>query len=245
MAAETLARFGANRDDGAHVMTNGGGAGVMAADAAAARRHPALRPEDGDARASSTPRCRRRGRTATRSTSSATPRSAATPKRCRRCSPIRERRRAVPACADRDRAQRRHRARLRADRPPGAGPRDGLLAGRHGCRRGAPRLRRRRRRRLRDAGRSGARLRHARDLSAQPGPAARSADRERERPARIAAARALDLDARSPKAATMLGEADAKALLAAYGIPVATTVAVGPRPMPRPPRRGTSAFRSR
>ena len=36
MAAETLARFGANRDDALTIMTNGGGAGVMAADAAAA-----------------------------------------------------------------------------------------------------------------------------------------------------------------------------------------------------------------
>lgn len=35
MAAETLARFGANRDDTLTLMTNGGGAGVMAADAAA------------------------------------------------------------------------------------------------------------------------------------------------------------------------------------------------------------------
>jgi acetyltransferase len=35
MAAETLARFGANRDDALTLMTNGGGAGVMAADAAA------------------------------------------------------------------------------------------------------------------------------------------------------------------------------------------------------------------
>jgi acetyltransferase len=35
MAAETLAHFGANRDDALTVMTNGGGAGVMAADAAA------------------------------------------------------------------------------------------------------------------------------------------------------------------------------------------------------------------
>jgi acetyltransferase len=34
MAAETLARFGANRDDALTIMTNGGGAGVMAADAA-------------------------------------------------------------------------------------------------------------------------------------------------------------------------------------------------------------------
>ena len=36
VAAETLARFGANRDDALTIMTNGGGAGVMAADAAAA-----------------------------------------------------------------------------------------------------------------------------------------------------------------------------------------------------------------
>ncbi len=35
MAAETLARFGSNRDDSLTLMTNGGGAGVMAADAAA------------------------------------------------------------------------------------------------------------------------------------------------------------------------------------------------------------------
>ena len=35
MAAETLARFGRNRDDALTLMTNGGGAGVMAADAAA------------------------------------------------------------------------------------------------------------------------------------------------------------------------------------------------------------------
>ena len=35
MAAETLARFGANRDETLTLMTNGGGAGVMAADAAA------------------------------------------------------------------------------------------------------------------------------------------------------------------------------------------------------------------
>jgi acetyltransferase len=35
MAAETLDRFGANRDETLSVMTNGGGAGVMAADAAA------------------------------------------------------------------------------------------------------------------------------------------------------------------------------------------------------------------
>jgi acetyltransferase len=35
MAAETLARFGHNTDDGLTLMTNGGGAGVMAADAAA------------------------------------------------------------------------------------------------------------------------------------------------------------------------------------------------------------------
>jgi acetyltransferase len=32
MAAETLARFGSNRDDALTLMTNGGGAGVMAAD---------------------------------------------------------------------------------------------------------------------------------------------------------------------------------------------------------------------
>ena len=43
MAAETLARFAANRDDALTMMTNGGGAGVMAADAAALAGVP-LRP---------------------------------------------------------------------------------------------------------------------------------------------------------------------------------------------------------
>jgi len=49
VAAETLARFGANRDEALTLMTNGGGAGVMAADAAAraglalAEPGPALR----------------------------------------------------------------------------------------------------------------------------------------------------------------------------------------------------------
>ncbi len=40
MAAETLARFGSNQDDALTLMTNGGGAGVMAADAAAAAGVP-------------------------------------------------------------------------------------------------------------------------------------------------------------------------------------------------------------
>ena len=88
MAAETLARFAGNRDEALTVMTNGGGAGVMAADAAAlagvalaelgAATRAAL-----DAEAAGRP-----GRTATRSTSSATPRSPATPRRCKPCSPI-------------------------------------------------------------------------------------------------------------------------------------------------------------
>ncbi|WP_395701524.1 bifunctional acetate--CoA ligase family protein/GNAT family N-acetyltransferase [Aquabacterium sp.] len=44
IAAETLARFGANRDEVLTVMTNGGGAGVMAADAAALAGIPLAEP---------------------------------------------------------------------------------------------------------------------------------------------------------------------------------------------------------
>ncbi len=44
IAAETLARFGANRDEMLTVMTNGGGAGVMAADAAALAGIPLAEP---------------------------------------------------------------------------------------------------------------------------------------------------------------------------------------------------------
>jgi len=50
MAAETLARFGRNQDDALTLMTNGGGAGVMAADAAALAGVP-LRALSGDLRA--------------------------------------------------------------------------------------------------------------------------------------------------------------------------------------------------
>jgi acetyltransferase len=50
MAAQTLARFGANRDEALTLMTNGGGAGVMAADAAALIDVP-LQPLSTDLRA--------------------------------------------------------------------------------------------------------------------------------------------------------------------------------------------------
>ena len=47
MAAETLARFGRNRDEALTLMTNGGGAGVMAADAAALAGVPLRGLSDG------------------------------------------------------------------------------------------------------------------------------------------------------------------------------------------------------
>jgi acetyltransferase len=47
MAAETLARFGSNRDEALTLMTNGGGAGVMAADAAALIGVPLTELSDG------------------------------------------------------------------------------------------------------------------------------------------------------------------------------------------------------
>lgn len=47
MAAETLARFGANRDEALTLLTNGGGAGVMAADAAALAGIPLKDLSDG------------------------------------------------------------------------------------------------------------------------------------------------------------------------------------------------------
>ena len=97
MAAETLARFGGNRDDALTIMTNGGGAGVMAADAAALAGVDARAIWRGDRAPDSTRRCRRRGRTATRSTSSATRRSqryAETP-----AGAARRPRRAAPCCS--------------------------------------------------------------------------------------------------------------------------------------------------
>jgi hypothetical protein len=84
MAAETLAHFGANRDDALTVMTNGGGAGVLAADAAALAGVP-LRDLSEATRARLDVRCRRRGRTAIRSTSLATHPPSATSPCCKRC----------------------------------------------------------------------------------------------------------------------------------------------------------------
>jgi acetyltransferase len=87
MAAETLARFAGNRDEALTVMTNGGGAGVMAADAAGWQASRS--PRSARRRAPrSMPGCHRRGHTAIRSTSSATPPSSAIPRRCRACLPI-------------------------------------------------------------------------------------------------------------------------------------------------------------
>jgi acetyltransferase len=95
-AAATLARFGANRDEALTVMTNGGGAGVMAADAAA-RAGITLAELSEAARApGSMLPCRGPGRAPTPSTSSATRRYSATPRRCRRCWPSAT---AAPCCS--------------------------------------------------------------------------------------------------------------------------------------------------
>ena len=100
---------------GADLMTNGGGAGVMAADAAALAGVTLHEPGAATLRDGSTPCCRRPGRAAIRSTSSATRRSSATSTTLQ----------ALLADADSGAVlfmhaptaivpQRRHRARLRA-----------------------------------------------------------------------------------------------------------------------------------
>ena len=202
MAAETLARFGANRDDALTVMTNGGGAGVLAADAAALAGVALHDLSDGDARAARRCAAARPGRTATRSTSSATHPPSATSTTLQALLDDRDAGavlflHAPTAIVRSD----EHRARLRPDRAPGRRPRDGVLARRRSGRRGAAHLRGRRRRRLRDARGGGARVRDARDLPSQPGAAARGADRERERSARPRHDARGDRSARSPAAA--------------------------------------------
>ena len=104
MAAETLARFGGNRDD---ALTHHDQRRRRRRDGGRrrrARRRAAARAGRGDAARGSTRRCRRPGRTPTRSTSSATRRSqryVATLEAV--LADPRSRRRAVPACADRGR----------------------------------------------------------------------------------------------------------------------------------------------
>ena len=223
MAAETLARFGGNRDDALTIMTNGGGAGVMAADAAARAGVALARAGRRDAARGSTRCCRRPGRAPTRSTSSATRRSSATSTRCR------------PLLADPT------AARVLFMHAPTAIVRSDDIA--RAC---APIVRSARRPRDGAAGwataRSPRRARvfddagvadyetpeeavrafaHARHLPAQPGAAARGAGGERERAAATSPRRARSIDARArrgPRDGSAKHEA--KALLQAYGIPV-------------------------
>ena len=210
-------------------MTNGGGAGVMAADAAALRRRRAAALSAGAARHA------RRGAAAdlvARQPDRHHRRRAGRALHRRRCGAARRPRRrrgAVHARADRDRAQRRHRARLRAAaRARRAGRVMALLARRRRGGRGAAHLRGRRRapttRRPEEAVRAFAMLR---DLPAQPGAADGGADAPaRTAPPDIAAARAI-IEAALADGREMLDELEAKAVLQAYGIPVVPTVAVG------------------
>ena len=152
----------------------------------------------------------------------------------------RKRRSAVPARPDRDRAQRRHRTRLRAARACNAEPGDELLARRRRGGAGARHLRRRRRARLRDAGRSGARVRDAAHLSAQPAIAARGACRARKRRARPWR-RTFDHRARAVRGPRMAergrGEGAARGL--------SDTGRAGARDSGRPGRRGGRRARDR
>ena len=120
-----------NRGDRLTIMTNGGGAGVMAADAAApaAWRSPSWRPR----------RCARARRGAAADLVARQPGRhhrrragrSATPTRCEALLARPERRRACCSCTAPTAIvpQRRHRARLRAaGRAQARGPRDGLLA---------------------------------------------------------------------------------------------------------------------
>ena len=204
MAAETLARFGAQpRPRLLTIMTNGGGAGVMAADAAAlagvaltrARRRrcatglDALLPPTGRARnpidiIGDAPVARYtetlQALLADRGSGAVLFMHAPTAivrsdDIARACVPLRARRRRA-ACW--------------------------LLARRRRGGRGAAHLRGRRRGRLRHARGGGARVRAARHLPAQPGAAAGSADGQRARPARHRPARARRSMRRWPQAAT-------------------------------------------
>ena len=105
-AAETLARRAAWRGERLAILTNGGGAGVLAADALAARRRQARRRFAARRSAALDAVLPRPGRTAIRSTSSATRRSQRYADALRsRCSTTPEvDARAVHACADRHRA---------------------------------------------------------------------------------------------------------------------------------------------
>ena len=141
-------------------MTNGGGAGVMAADAAAAAGVPLCALSErrcAEARrgAAADLVARQPGRHHRRRAGRALHRDAAGPARRSGDSGAVLFLHAPTAIVRSDDIARACAPLV----PLGAGPRDGLLARRRGGGRGAPHLRRRRRRRLRDAGGSGARLR--------------------------------------------------------------------------------------
>ncbi len=227
IAAETLARFRGNRSESLTIMTNGGGAGVMAADAAA-RAGIAL-AEPGDAL------LERLNAVLPANWSHANPIDIIGDAPVERYTDTLSalladesaRRRAVRPCADRDRAQRRHRPRLPAPAAHERATRPELLARR--CRpsprrascsseAGVPDYR--------DAGGSRARLRDAHDLPAQPG----HPDGSAERPARTrrptSPRRGASSMPCSPMVANGLTKHEAKAVLKAYGIPVVPTLAV-------------------
>ena len=229
MAAETLARFRGNPRRGLTIMTNGGGAGVMAADAAALAGVDLPPLSEAAARASSTTCCRRPGRAAIRSTSSATRRSSATPTTLRAAARRPRRRRgAVHARADRDRAQRRHRARLRAAGARGGRPRDGAAGSATPAVAEARRI-------FEEAGVAGyatpeeavRAFAMLADLPAQPGAADRGADGQREPRRRDSAAARAIVERGARRRPRDARRAEAKAVLAAYGIPIVPTVAVG------------------
>ena len=199
-------------------------------------RWPAARCADAGAatlRARSTRCCRRPGRTATRSTSSATRRSSATPRRWRRCWPSREAdavlfMHAPTAIVP----QRRDRARLRCrSLRAGRAPRAGLLARRRRGGRGAPAS-------SRDAGMptydtpeeavrafcSSCTYRRNQELLMRGAAGAAAGRRARPR-----AARAPSSTRRWPRAATCSTSPRPRRCWRAYGIPVVRDARRAPR----------------
>ena len=249
MAAETLARFGGNRDEALTIMTNGGGAGVMAADAAALAGVAAARAERR--------RCARALDAVLPPTWSRAnpidiigdaPVRALHRRRCRRCSPTATAgavlfMHAPTAIVRSDDIARACAPLVRA----GDRPRDGLLARRRRGGRGAAHLRRRRRRRLRHARRRRcAPSRCSRTYRRNQALLHRGADRERERrrPTSPRRARVIDGGARrGPRDARRARSQGGAAGLRHPGR--ARRSRSGRRPMPPRPRRARSAIRWR
>ena len=205
----------------------------MAADAAALAGVPLARARRGAARARSTPSCRANWSHGNPiDIIGDAPGRALHRRRCAPCSPI-------PATgavllharADRDRAQRRHRARLRADRARRRRARDGLLARRRRGRRGARRSSRRPASPTtttpEEAVRAFALLATYRRNQAQLLEAP-TGERERRRP--TSPRRARRSTRRCAEGRELLDESEAKAVLAAYGIPTVATRAVAAAP---------------